>query len=85
MLNIFIQVILAILSLMPIALSQAKSVKVRRYDCIAGLIAQPFWFAYGWYLEAWSLCFLGVVYVGVFAYGFRAKWLKADDEVVEAG
>lgn len=74
--NILIQIGLAILSLLPIALSQAKSTKIRRYDCIAGLIAQPFWFAYGWYIEAWSLCFLGVVYLGVFAYGFYVKWVK---------
>lgn len=81
--NILIQVALVILSLMPIALSQAKTLKVRRYDCIAGLIAQPFWFAYGWHLEAWSLCFLGVVYTGVFAYGFRSKWLKPQVETAD--
>jgi len=77
--NIIIQVVLAIISLLPIALSQVKSPKIRRYDCIAGLIGQPFWFSYGWYIEAWSLCFLGVIYFGVFAYGFHTKWLKKED------
>lgn len=47
MCKILIQVGLAVLSLLPIALSQAKSDKIRRYDCIAGIVAQPFWFAYG--------------------------------------
>lgn len=40
--DIVIQVFLSVLSLSPIALAQAKSLKVRRYDCIAGLVAQPF-------------------------------------------
>ncbi len=81
MTNILIQIGLAILSLLPIALSQAKAPKIRRYDCIAGLIAQPFWFSYGWYIEAWSLCFLGVIYTGVFAYGFYVKWIKVDKAI----
>lgn len=84
MTNIIIQVVLAILSLSPIALSQAKSPRVRRYDCIAGLVAQPFWFSYGWYIEAWSLCFLGIVYTGVFAYGFYVKWIRVDKAVLNA-
>lgn len=80
--NILIQAVLTILSLSPIALSQAKSPKIRRYDCVAGLIAQPFWFGYGWSIEAWSLCLLGVIYTGVFAYGFYFKWVKGNKGVV---
>lgn len=76
MYEILIQVGLAVLSLLPIALSQAKSDKIRRYDRIAGIVAQPFWFAYGRHSQAWSLCFLGIVYSGIFAYGFYGKWLK---------
>lgn len=76
MYEILIQVGLAVLLLLPIALSQAKSDKIRRYDCIAGIVAQPFWFAYGWHSQAWSLCFLGIVYSGIFAYGFYGKLLK---------
>lgn len=78
--EIFLQVLLAVLSLSPIALSQAKTEKIRRYDCIAGLIAQPFWFGYGWSIEAWSLCFLGVIYTGVFSYGLYGKWVKPSIE-----
>ena len=73
---ILIQVALAVLSLLPIALSQAKTEGIRRYDCVAGLFAQPFWVMYGWHIEAWSLCFLGVIYTGVFAYGFYGKWIR---------
>lgn len=76
MIDILIQVGLAILSLLPIALSQVKAEKIRRYDCIAGLVAQPFWFSYGFLIEAWSLCFLAIIYTGVFAYGIKVKWLE---------
>lgn len=74
-LELAIQIGLAVLSLTPIALAQAKSQKIRRYDCVAGLVAQPFWFAYGWSIDGLALMFLSVVYIGVFAYGIYTKWV----------
>lgn len=80
--DIFVQGGLIVLSLLPIALSQAKTEKIRRWDCIAGLFSQPFWFSYGWYTGAWSLCFLGVIYTGIFAYGFYSKWVRSPKSAV---
>ena len=59
---------IAIFGVLAIALSQCERVQLRRWACIAGMCAQPFWFhttaAHGQW-GIFALCFL-----------YAAAWLK---------
>lgn len=69
------QVGLALVELIPIAFSQAKTFKVRRFDCVFGLLLEPYWIYYAYTTKQWGILFLGFLFIIVFAYGFYHKWI----------
>lgn len=70
------QFTLAAAELLPMTLAQVRNYKIRRYDCIAGLLMEPYWIYYGWKTGQWAIAFLGILFLFFFAYGFYHKWWK---------
>lgn len=56
------QFFLATLSLGAVFFSQCSTDKLRRFACISGLLAQPFWFHTTWEAGQYTLFGLSVVY-----------------------
>ena len=56
-------------------LSQDHRDRWRRWACIFGLAAQPFWFDMAWRAHQYGLLALCFVYAASWARGFTAHWL----------
>lgn len=78
--NLINQIILAVADILPDILSQSKKYNIRRFDCIVGLLGEPFWFYYGFKTEQWAFCLLGTIFFFICLYGFYHKWIKNDPE-----
>lgn len=78
------QLAIAICGVTAVLLSQTGSQSTRRWACIFGLAAQPFWFYATWKAQQWgifSLCFL---YSYAWALGLWNNWLKPLRDAVNA-
>lgn len=70
------QIFIGLFGVTAVWLSQDGRDSVRRWACIVGLIAQPFWFYATWKAGQWgifSLCFL---YTYSWLRGIKTHWLK---------
>lgn len=56
-------------------LSQHRRPGCRRWACIAGLAAQPFWLYATWRAGQWGIFAISFVYVWAWARGLRLYWL----------
>jgi hypothetical protein len=68
------QSVVTALSLLAVGLSQSPSERARRYACLAGLAAQPFWFVIQWSHGLHLLAVLSLVYAAVWLRGVRTYW-----------
>jgi hypothetical protein len=57
-------------------LSQSSSDRWRRWACIFGLAAQPFWFYATYTAHQWGIFVLAFVYTFGWLRGIRTYWLK---------
>lgn len=76
--SILMQLALALADILPDAFSQAKNPKIRRYDCVVGLLGEPIWLWYGYKTEQWAFTFLGFVFLIICGYAFYHKWILGD-------
>lgn len=49
---------------------------IRRWACVCGLCAQPFWFYVTWQAGQWGIFALAFVYTAGWARGFFHQWVK---------
>lgn len=70
------QIGIGIFGVAAIALSQDSREKVRRWACICGLCAQPFWFYTTATHGQWVIFGLSVFYTAGWLRGIRTYWLK---------
>lgn len=78
MISIIVQVFIAILGVTGIYLANDHRPHLRRYACLFGLAAQPFWFVSSWMTEQWGIFGLCFLYTWAWFKGFRNQWLKKD-------
>ena len=71
------QIFIALFGVTAVALSQSKLHARRRWACIFGLIAQPFWFYSAWQAQQWGIFALCFLYTASWAQGFWNSWLAA--------
>ncbi len=69
------QVVIGICGLSSVMLSQDHRPALRRYACLFGLIAQPFWFYSAWHAQQWGIMGLCFVYTWGWFKGFRNFWI----------
>lgn len=69
------QIAVALLYAVAAWLSQSAHEPVRRYACIAGLMAQPFWCYGAWQARHWGLLALAVVFTCAWMRGLWLHWL----------
>jgi len=67
---------IAIFGVAAIRLSQDHRDRVRRWACICGLCAQPFWFYTTWKAGQWGIFALCFLYSWAWIKGVRTYWLK---------
>jgi hypothetical protein len=68
------QIGIALLGVTAIWLSQGE--KGKKYACIFGLLAQPFWFYATWKAEQWGIFGLTFLYTLAWARGVYTNWIK---------
>ena len=56
-------------------LSQDPDEARRRFACLFGLAAQPFWFYCTWQAGQWGMFALSVLYAIAWSRGFATQWL----------
>lgn len=56
-------------------LSQDEHANRRRFACLCGLAAQPFWFYASWNAGQWGVFALSIIYTLAWARGIKTHWL----------
>lgn len=56
-------------------LSQSPRLGSRKWACVIGLVAQPFWIVMCWRLELWGVMALTAAYTAAWLRGIRTYWL----------
>ena len=59
-------------------LTQHKRESWRRWACIFGLLAQPFWFYAAWKAEQWGILAISTLYTYAWARGIWTHWLASE-------
>ncbi len=70
------QLALGLLGVIAIWLSQDARPDRRRFACLFGLAAQPFWFYAMWHAEQWGVFGLCFLYTWSWLKGVRTHWLS---------
>lgn len=69
------QLFIAVFGVASIWLANDPRQSYRRWGCVAGLIAQPFWFYTAWKAQQWGVFALAVFYTAGWIRGIRTNWL----------
>ncbi len=70
------QIGIALSGVIAIWLTQDKRATRRRWACIFGMLAQPFWFYAAWKAEQWGIFAMCTLYTYAWARGLRAHWFS---------
>lgn len=74
--NIFSQLCIFVFGMGGIWLANDPRPRVRRFGCISGLIAQPFWYYTAYVHQQWGIMAASVFYSYSWARGFYYQWIK---------
>jgi hypothetical protein len=72
--------IISILSLSSIGLAYYHAQDLRKFACLFGLAAQPFWIAHVIMTEAWGILPLTPAYTILYLLAIKQHWLAKDAE-----
>lgn len=70
------QLLIGLCGVASIFLSQDERANVRRYACLSGLAAQPFWLYSTWHAGQYGIFALCFLYAGSWARGFWTHWVR---------
>jgi hypothetical protein len=70
------QIVIAVCGVSSVWLSQDRRESWRRWACIVGLCAQPFWMYATWKAGQWGIFALSFVYTIGWARGIKTHWIK---------
>jgi len=68
---------LGLFSLAAVFFANCRTDHWRRWACICGICAQPFWFYATWHAQQWGIFGLSFVYAALWLRGFRIYWMPA--------
>jgi hypothetical protein len=69
------QALIGLCGALAVFLSQDSRARWRRWACIFGLAAQPFWFDMAWRAHQYGVLALSLVYAASWARGLAVNWL----------
>ena len=69
------QLMIGLVGGLAILLSQDQKESYRRYACLFGLVAQPFWFYSAWQGNDWGIFIVCFICTWAWVKGFRQFWL----------
>lgn len=75
MIDIFIQLAIALTGMIAIWITQQPDKLLYRYAPILGLVGQPFWFHATYSAEQWGMFILCFGYTYAWFIGFKRHWL----------
>lgn len=81
MTHTIVTAVISVLSLTSIALAYYSKQDMRRYACLFGLAAQPFWIAHVVMSEAWGILPLTPAYTILYLAAIRTHWLQREEVV----
>lgn len=70
------QIAIGLLGVTAVFLSQSAHASQRKWACIFGLLAQPFWFYATWHAEQWGIFALCFLYAFSWMRGVYTNWIK---------
>jgi hypothetical protein len=70
------QAFIGIFGIASIILTNDPRANVRRYGCLFGMAAQPFWFYSAYSAEQWGIFALAFVYSAGWARGIWHQWIR---------
>jgi hypothetical protein len=73
------QLAIAFCGLASVYLSQDTRRERRKWACVFGLAAQPFWFATAWDARQFGVLALCFVYAWLWVRGFRLYWFSSGE------
>jgi len=72
------QLAILVTGVIAVWLTQHKRESWRRWACIFGLLAQPFWFYAAWKAEQWGILAISTLYTYAWARGIWTYWLASE-------
>jgi hypothetical protein len=69
------QLVIAVCGIGSVMLSQSRSASRRRYACLVGIVAQPFWMFTTATAGQWGLLVLTFVYTAAWGKGIWTHWI----------
>lgn len=70
------QAFIGLFGLLSVWLTNDPRPAVRRWACVFGLCAQPFWLYATWTAQQWGIFALAFVYTAGWARGFLHQWVR---------
>ena len=70
------QLAIAFFGVAAVFLSQQPSERLRKFACLSGLAAQPFWFMSSYANELWGIFFVSILYTLSWLTGVRYYWIR---------
>ena len=77
------QIGIALSGVIAVWLTQDKRATWRRWACIFGMLAQPFWFYAAWKAEQWGIFAMCALYSYAWARGLWTEWLSPYAQATE--
>lgn len=71
------QIVIGVCGVASVFLSQDRRENWRRWACIFGLIAQPFWMYATFIAQQWGIFILAFLYTWGWARGIKTYWIKS--------
>ncbi|MFP3277281.1 MAG: hypothetical protein RXR52_41190 [Paraburkholderia sp.] len=76
------QIVISLCGALAVFLLQDRRVHWRRWACISGLAAQPFWFDMAWRAHQYGVLALCLVYAVSWARGSTVHWLVRREDAL---
>lgn len=70
------QVVIGVCGMTSVILSQDRRPQWRKWACIVGIVAQPFWLYASWTAQQWGIVLLTVVYTIAWLRGIHNFWIR---------
>jgi hypothetical protein len=70
------QIVIAVCGMSSVWLSQSPVYRSRRWACVIGLVAQPFWMHATFIAEQWGIFALSFVYAAGWMRGINNYWIN---------